>query len=322
MAADRTGAVLAAGSFVLEFEAPPGPGTVLLDYQAQGGWPRAFSIFADPQAGVAVMHRQGARLARHLLPGPLNFAEEGTAQILFAWDGPGRRWQLALDLPGQRRRIVQQGADPMPLPLADIAALCRDGAVRHRRLRWLGIRQGSALPLGAAWIGPATPIDTPQGPQRADRLRIGDAVLTASGGERQIRALHRIDLPGRGAPAPVRLRAPYFARPGDILVSPDQPVLISGAEVEYLFGVEQVLAEAADLAEGRAALREPARTATGGLALDLGRPDLLLSGGCALLSAQGGADAGAFSAPCRVLHGFEVPPLLDLLGRKGSRSAA
>ena len=318
--------VLECGSFVLEFDAPPEAGTVVLDYHANPDWPRAFSVFVDVAAGVVVLHRQGERLIRHYLAGPLDFTGESVARIVFSWDGPGRSWGLALVLPASGRQRTTRGRDPIPLPLADLAAICAPGgpARRHSALQWFGVRRGAAPLVCGPWIGPSTPLATPSGVVRAARLRAGDPVLTASGEVVTVRKIQRMDLPGRGSFSPVLLRAPYFAFQTDILVSPDQLVLLSGAEVEYLFGEEHVLAEARYLTDGRAAIMDQRRAVTTGLAVDTGAPHLMESDGCLLLSQDIGSaeGAGAPTAPFRVLHGFETVPLLALLGRGFSRNAA
>lgn len=106
---------------------------------------------------------------------------------------------------------------------------------------------------GAAWIGALTPVATPRGPVEAGRLRAGDVVLCCEG-HRRVRSVRQAAMPLGDVVAPVLLRAPYFARCSDLVVSPDQPVVLHGAVVEYLFGEDAVLAEARQLVDGRTAL--------------------------------------------------------------------
>jgi len=327
---DQTGAlgsgvgVVEAGSFVLEFDAPPDAASVLLDYHANPDWPRAFSVFVDAEAGVVVLHRQGDCLIRHYLAGPLDFTGESIARIVFSWNGPERSWELALIMPASGRQRTTRGRDPIPLALADLTALCaaEGAAQRHVSVQWFGVRRGVTPLVCAPWIGPATPLLTPLGVQRADGLRIGDEILTATGEVVPVRNVRRMDLPGRGSFSPVLLRAPYFARRTDLLVAPDQLILLSGAEVEYLFGEENVLAEAHHLTDGRAAIMDQRRAVTTGLSLDLGAPHLMISDGCLLLSPGEADETASLATPFRVLHGFETVPLLALLGRGFSRNAA
>lgn len=54
------------------------------------------------------------------------------------------------------------------------------------------------------------------------------------------------------------------------------------------------------------------------IALDLGKPALILAGGCPLLCSPHAATA----LPYRLLHDYKVLPLQSLLGRGGQRNAA
>ena len=91
------GPILTTGTFILEFDLPLTGPTVLLDFQAIEAWSRVFSVFADEEAGIIVMHRQGSRMVRHVLPGPLKLCLDGTARIVFSWDGPAKSWTLQLE---------------------------------------------------------------------------------------------------------------------------------------------------------------------------------------------------------------------------------
>jgi len=64
-------------------------------------------------------------------------------------------------------------------------------------------------------------------------------------------------VPARGSFAPIRMRAPYFGLQDDIIISPEQHVVIDGPEVEYLFSCEKVLTPARNLVNGFAARTEP-----------------------------------------------------------------
>lgn len=316
--------LMAQGAFVLEFELPLEAAAVLVDCQTAEPWPRAFSIFVDQAVGVVVLHRQGSRLIRHVLPGPLGLPLEGTARIVFGWNAPAKGWDLRLEQPGTGRHRETRGRDPMPLLLDDLLSICRaaPGTKRHRSVLWFGAKLGDSPPESATWIGLQTPVDTPFGPRAAGELRPGDPVLTATGESLPVHSVRRMDLPSRGSFSPVLLRAPYFGAMTDLLVSSDQQVLLSGAEVEYLFGEEDVLVEARHLLDGRSALADLRRAVTSCISLDLARPGLLMADGCPLLSHHHGTQADAPTAPFRVLHGYEALPLLALLGRYGTRNAA
>ncbi len=63
----------------------------------------------------------------------------------------------------------------------------------------------------------------------------------------------RQTVPTRGTHRPVRLRAPYFGLTRDIAVAPHQRLVISGSDVEYMFGTEAALMPARHLVNGASA---------------------------------------------------------------------
>lgn len=306
---DDAAGLLVRGLFVLEFALPLEQPCVLLDYRALDGWERHFAIFADPAAGVSILHRQGGALVRHAVHGSLP-DERGTARLTFAWDAPGRRWCLGCEVVGQNASaLVAQGTGPMPLPVADITALAQGKGMNRRAeaVLWFGFTRGLNLPDSFPWIGQRTPLATPSGLVAAGLLQAGDLVLTADHGPLPLVAVRHHALPSRGSFTPVLLRAPYFSPRSDLLVSAEQRILRAGAEVEYLLGEEEVLIEAQHLVNGRSALLDTRRSTTVGVELDFGLPVIALSDGCqlGLTSAQ---DATT-EQPRRVLKPFEAIPL-------------
>jgi hypothetical protein len=281
-----SGGVLAKGQFVLEFDLPLMPATVLLDLESNTQWARRFSIFADEAAGLVILHRQGQHLVRHVLPGPLALPLSGAARLVLGWDGPARDWTLRLDLPGTGQQWESAGKDPIPMLLDDVLQLCSQNspAQRHPSVLWFGAKQGRDLPQRAPWIGVNTPVQTVTGLRRARDLAPGDEVVTEDGTLLPIRALKRMDLPGRGSFSPVLLRAPFFAAEHDLLVSADHLLALSGPTVEYLCGEETVLVEAQNLTDGKAAMKDLRRAVTSCICLDLGQPALFYADGCALLA--------------------------------------
>jgi hypothetical protein len=86
-----------------------------------------------------------------------------------------------------------------------------------------------------------------EGPCRVDALRVGQELVTLTGGVMPLRWIERRPRLCLGRAAPVRLRAPYFKLAQDIWVTPDTRVLRSGPAVEYMLGTEQVLVRAGDM---------------------------------------------------------------------------
>lgn len=313
---DPPESLLDSGLFVMELSLPLPDACVLLDHHAHNGWPRTFSLFHNAETGLVLLHRQGASVSRHLLPGPLPQGR-GTARLSFQFNAPARRWRLLYELlDGEGGRVESHGQNPLPLQITDIQALCSNGQTNAPVL-WFGLTRDAIPPGAAAWIGLRTPVETSLGPVAAGSLKPGDIILTADRGPVPLQSVQRLVLPARGTFAPVLLRAPFFGQTKDLLVSADQLVAISGAETEYLFGTEAVLMPAGALVDGRTALSDQRRAVTGSVALNLGAPALIEANGCMLATSH---DA-ATSLPLRSLQHYEVLTLMTLLGRNPRRAA-
>ena len=297
------------GLLVAEFALPLERPTLLL--QAEGR--KRLTLFADPVAGLTLTHREGDQVVNHRLPGALP-ALRATARLSFAFDARSGRWRLDLrviGLPGHDGQANGLGARPL-----EVDAL--QEARRAPALLWFGVTEESNLPTHAPWIGPQSLVETVLGPRPARELCPGDLILTLDDGPVALQRLISRRLPARGSFAPIVLRAPFFGQSADILVSADQPILISGPSVEYLCGTEEALVPALALCDGSLAHREERRAVVTGLALDMGRPCLILVDGCCLMS-HGAPDQ---PAPRRTLADWETPPLLALLGRVALRHVA
>lgn len=308
--------LLGRGLLVAEIELPLAEAAVLLDLRAGiGAEEIALSLFHDLGAGIALLHRQGGQVLRHVLPGPLP-QKRGVARLSFAWDVGARRWSLALEQDG--RRVAAEGRQALPLRWDDLQALCAGGpgVLRHPAVLWFGVTEGAALPGPQAWLGVATPVDTPRGAVLAGTLKPGDRVITADNGALAVTGVTRIAVPSRGSLAPIRLRAPYYGTREDILVSPDQAVWVAGPEAEYLFGEEEVLVLARHLADGQMAVEDSRRAVAVGVVLDFGTAELIRADGCLL------ATAGAAGMPPirRLLDAYEAQPLRAALLRSQRRA--
>lgn len=312
-------ALLDAGLFVVELALPLAGSALLLNHQTEDGWPRTLALFYEPAAGLVLLHRQGKTVARHVLPGALP-PGPGTARLSFRFDAPQRHWSLRLDLlegATEAGPLAQaQGQNPLPLHLADVAALCHSRSAAAPVL-WFGVTRGKAPPAAAAWIGLRTPVETSLGPVAAGHLKPGDIILTLDRGPLPLLGLQRLDLPSRGSFAPVLLRAPFFGQAHDLLVSADQMLMIAGPEVEYLFGDEAAIIPAGHLVDGQTALADQRRAVASSVALDLGCAALIEADGCVLAI---GLEPGR-PQPLRSLQGAEAATLLTLLGRSGRRVA-
>lgn len=301
------------GLFVVEFALPLRERAVLLDFAADDGWERGLTLFHEPEAGLILRHRQGRALSRHTLPAPLPDIQ-GTARLSLRFDAPARSWEMRLDLPDQpdHPSLRAAGTNPLPVRPRDVAGLSDLPARlrRHGAVLWFGLTQGHDLPVQAPWIGLRTPIETDRGPVPAGRLQPGDLIETEDDGLLPLIATRNFALPACGSFSPVLLRAPFFPERNDLLVSADQPVLMSGPEVEYLFGAEEVLVPAAALVDGHRVLAEHRRVIAPSVALLFDRPALIRADGCSLLAALPGDEP-----PRRLLESYETMMLLTQLGR-------
>jgi hypothetical protein len=299
-----TGAV----ALVLECTLPIVGPTVLIDWQGPIGV--ALSVFADPRGGLAVLIRQGDRVARHRMSGPLPLPPSGIMRMTLTSDPGAGRWSLRIEAPGTAHARTTRGRDP--LPLGPFVAMTAKGAglTCHPSVLWFGLARGDGMPQPDPWIGPATPVDTPQGSRAAATLRAGDIVTTLAG-PRPLAGITPCETPVSGSLAPVRLRAPWFADSADLIVSHHQPVMLAGVAVEYLFGEDAVLAEAGMLAGDTAAIRDARPGVLIGLSLALAPESdplaaVILADGCAL------PVAGCRSM--RWLAAYEAVPLRLHLG--------
>jgi len=309
------GALIDRGLFVMDVTPAPDAGEVMLDYQADDGWARTFSIFIQRDLGVIILHRQGRAVMRHALPGPLP-APDGPVRLSFGFDAPARQWSVRYESLTTGRHLHASGVNPLPLRLDDLSAICAGRrTIRHPAVRWFGVTVGDAPPVRADWIGVNTPIDTPDGPCAAGRLRPGDRVMSEDGPQ----ALHAVTphhLPCRGPFAPVLLRAPFHGVRRDLLVSADQLIALGGPEVEYLFAEDEVLVPARVVVDQHTAVADRRRHEVSGVSLTLAAPTLLSAAGCGLLSAGN----PLLPLPRRVLDPYEIVPLMALRARQERRS--
>ncbi len=306
------------GLFICEIALPLVQATVLLEWHEDSATQRTVSVFADPQAGIVLLHRHGQSVRRHALPGPLPFGL-GTARITYGWNRRTGRWTMTFGRIGLGEECRNSGLGPIALSPHELAALCRhDGAaLRHASLLWFGVTQGDVPPERAPWLGLRTPVETARGPVAAGALRPGDLLHTADNGLQPVLRVKRLRLPGRGSFSPVILRAPFLGQGSDMLLSADQLIAMTGAEVEYMFGVEQVLVRAGALANGTIARSDGRQASIDCVSIDLGLPELIQVDGLALLS------HGVRTEPQqKILQAYEAQQLVSLMARRTLFGAA
>ena len=282
------------GSLVLEvtLSATDSPGQILLAFNRMHLWHRHLSLTLLPCGTIALRQRQARATAELHLALPLSDSQRDL-RLTYIWDAPRRISRLTAENLTDGTSHHADGTNPIPLPADDVAALHdRSLTTRHPRLLWFGVTRGiEHTGLHGACTG-STPVATPYGPRRIDTLAPGDLVLTADSGPQPVRCLARFDVPARGAYTPIRLRAPYFGNHSDLIVAPLQRIALRGAEVEYLFGEDEVLVEARRLVNGRSAVFERHRALARYYAVLLDSHALIDTDGCL----QESLSAGQFAA--------------------------
>lgn len=230
----------------------------LLGFAARAPWPRSLWFETLPGGGISLTQTQGQTHKR------VEIKREETVRrdvlrVTYAWDSTAKWGRLTLEQPEETSIVSVPVEAPMPLFLRDIRTLMLGGLGQIFAPEMIF----SALSDDIEPVGPcptligSAPVATPTGYQPLDQLHRGDTVSTRSFGA--VPVVHRVTrtVPARGSFRPLRLRAPYFGLQQDIIVSPEQRLLIDGPEVEYLFGQEAVLVPARHLVNGFTAFAEP-----------------------------------------------------------------
>ena len=261
--ATDTGTVMPVGTLMIEAQitGEERPETLLNLRTRSQGIPRSFTISSIPGGGVSLIHTLGQQ-TRHAAIQHGGTGRACDLRISFSWNTRSGWARLALERPDTTQIATQRIDGPLPVLLSDMQKLVLDPVQHNHNFIFAGLST-RIEPLGPApSIYPATPVATPDGYRPVGDLRRGEIVLTRSG--RQVPVLHSVRrrAPAKGSFQPIRLHAPYFGLRKDVIVAPSQRLVISGSEVEYMFGVEAVLVPAGHLVHGRAATREPAGPVT------------------------------------------------------------
>ncbi|MEL6452669.1 MAG: Hint domain-containing protein [Pseudomonadota bacterium] len=248
-------------------------------------WTRELVFRAIPGGGIALVHSHN----EDILHAAIRWADDGrahTLRVTYAWDAPSGWARLALEQPQQARVVTNRVHAPRALGVDDLRDLMlgRDGRTLAQEVRF-GAVSSTISPLGPMpTLHPATPIATPTGYRPAGSLQRGDTVITNTGSIVPVLHNVRLSVPARGCFAPVRLHAPYFGLARDIVVAPEQRLVLNGSDVEYIFGQEAVLIPARHLVNGYAASWCAAQAVADYVQVVLPGHEALMAAGCALES--------------------------------------
>ena len=279
-------ALLARGTIL--FEAHPvnddGPQR-LFGFAGRQPWPRSLCFETLPGGGIALRQTQAERVTRAEISRN-DPVRRDVFRVTYAWDSQAKWGRLTLEQPEETTLITVPVEAPMPLSLRDIRTMMLGGAGQTFAPEMIFAALSDQMePVGPMHtLLPQTPIATPWGYHEVATLERGDTVSTHSSGV--VPVVHRLSrtVPARGSFRPVRIRAPYFGLQQDIIVSPEQRLLIDGPEVEYLFGQEAVLVPARHLVNGFTAFAEPSGPTVRYTQLLLPRHETLLGAGTTIES--------------------------------------
>jgi hypothetical protein len=247
--------LLTRGSLVVEVE--PGISEPLCGFQRKDKNECRFVLRLSGEGVVTLEQGETTSSAAITLDPPETQPDAGL-RITFAWDWTCRWARLCIERPGSSAISLTDVPDCRPMALRDLRAMImgRSPFGVGRSVIYAALSD-ELEPVGPTpGLHPTSLIETPFGPRKASDLQRGDTVLTRAG--EVVPILHKLDrtVPARGSFEPVRLRAPYFGLNRDVLVAPEQRLVVGGADVEYLFNAETVLAPARHLTNGVLAVQD------------------------------------------------------------------
>jgi hypothetical protein len=240
---------------------------------------------------------------------PTRIKDPGEVVLMtYGWDAPARMGVLAAYLPDRDLLFQTDIVAPVPPNLRDLGRMmdAGQGSSLAPDVTFAAVADHMA-PIGPLpGLGGQVRIETPDGAVPIGLLRCGDVVNTVGGDPACVVWVGAVDLPARGRFAPLTLRAPYHGLNADMTVRPDQRLHLSGSDIEYLFGQEEVLAAIRHLEDGRSVLRAPEVAVVRYHQLVLDRHAVIRANGAMLESLD---IAPLLADPARLRHSIvsEVP---------------
>lgn len=259
----RESRVLPVGSLLIETDFGRGLArdeTMFVLHDAQDAKSH-LSLHVGSDGLVALVRRLGDQTQQITLESGIH-EPDGTVRFTYSWDVPNRRGVLSMEVLSNGVLLQKPFDLPLPLLKSDVQA------ISDRDSRPDIVRTGPNLtcisisdrmePVGITpSLTAGTLILTTNGHVPVEHLRPGDQVMDHDGNPHRLRVLASRKLPARGHFRPIRLFAPYLGLKRDVVVAPEQRVLITGVDVEYLFSHDAVLVEARALVGTRFAENEP-----------------------------------------------------------------
>ncbi len=206
------------------------------------------SVQALAHGGIVVVDVIGEDVRHITLPFDTN-GRIDVIRLSYSWDVARGFATLTLEQPELDGVSQVMLANPVGLLREDL-----EMAFSGRRAEWLHedilfvAVSDKVEPVGPMpTLTGRVPVSTPKGEIPASEIRRGDLVLTEGGETVPVLQVVRRTVPAKGTFRPIRLRAPYFGLARDIVVAPQQRLVMRGSQVEYMFGREAVLVPARHL---------------------------------------------------------------------------
>lgn len=258
--AARPRACVPRGSVLLETRlSPHARPQTLIAYRRSDQSTVGFSLMSTPHGSVVLVMSQGDDVVHEVVERGRE-ARTDTLQVTISWDVSHQIGRMVVARPETEHVLIRHFRLTRAPLLTDLAALARPQGQTDIDPDVIFVALSTEIePVGPTpTLSPSVPLETAHGVRLATSLRQGDVVRVADG--TLVPVLHAIrrEVPSLGSFRPVRLRAPYFGLTQDVVVSRHQRLLVSGPEVEYLFGREEVLIPASALVNGYAGHFEPA----------------------------------------------------------------
>lgn len=278
--------LLPRGTLMIETRLSPdgGPQT-LLAFESHHSGNFRLSVQAIPGGGVVLVLAENGE-AFHAA---LDHDSQDRADLLrisYSWDLMQERGRLAIERPELGKTVKLMLDQPRAMRIEDARAMAREPGRRlmDRDVEFFAISE-RVEPVGPApSLGGDVPILGADSYVPVRNLRRGDLVETLEAGLVPVLHAVRRTVPARGSFRPVRLRAPYFGLRHDIVVAPDQRLVVGGSEVEYIFGREAVLVPARHLVNGISAISLSGSPTVTYCQMILPRHESMIGAGCPIES--------------------------------------
>lgn len=268
--------LLTTGTLLFEYRHDPEQvASEIARFEIDAPWQECFSLNMERNGDIALHWQQASETRKLQLATGFDKIRE-TLTISLIWDAPARRGLVSVTCHDTGRLLQKRFDSPFPLSVATAESLFRRSALKLGKGTRFAALADTAEPCGPiATIGVTGVIETPQGHTRIPDLTPGDPVITATGEIATVRWVGRQVLPARGIFAPLMMRAPYRDLREDLLIAPTQTLRLKGSRIEYVFGREEVRAEARHLIDGKSIVRANKRLLVEYAQIILDRPALL-----------------------------------------------